>query len=86
MVDSSIPNMLPVDIKNKIHGLLVHYFGNEDDMADERPKKLLVDVLALLADASKSNADTNLSSEVDKLCKFYIKFVLYMILFFLFGF
>lgn len=47
MVDSSIPNMLPVDIKNKIHGLLVHYFGNEDDMADERPKKLLVDVLAL---------------------------------------
>lgn len=78
--------MLPVDIKNKIHGLLVHYFGNEDDMADERPKKLLVDVLALLADASKSNADTNLSSEVDKLCKFYIKFVLHMILFFLFGF
>nr|AER41589.1 ulp1+protease+family [Oryza glaberrima] len=69
MVNSSIPNMLPVDIKNKIHGLLVHYFGNEDDMADERPKKLLVDVLALLADASKSNADTNLSCEVDKLSK-----------------
>ncbi|XP_040383542.1 uncharacterized protein LOC102703060 isoform X1 [Oryza brachyantha] len=57
MLESSIGSVLPDDIKIKINEVLIQHFGDEEDMIDDKPKKLLIDVLLLLSNASKTRLD-----------------------------
>ncbi|XP_052160707.1 uncharacterized protein LOC127778092 [Oryza glaberrima] len=52
MLKSSVGDLLPSDVQDKIYHLLCNHFGKEDEIFEDKAKKLLIDVLLLLADCS----------------------------------
>uniref|UniRef100_A0A0E0DYI0 Ubiquitin-like protease family profile domain-containing protein n=1 Tax=Oryza meridionalis TaxID=40149 RepID=A0A0E0DYI0_9ORYZ len=54
MLKSSVGDLLPSDVQDKICHLLCNHFGKEDEIFEEKAKKLLINVLLLLADCSSN--------------------------------
>ncbi|XP_066169008.1 uncharacterized protein [Oryza sativa Japonica Group] len=54
MLKSSVGDLLPSDVQDKICHLLCYHFGKEDEIFEDKAKKLLIDVLLLLADCSSN--------------------------------
>lgn len=54
MLKSSVGDLLPSDVQDKIYRLLCNHFGKEDEIFEDKAKKLLIDVLLLLADCSSN--------------------------------
>ncbi|BAT05535.1 Os08g0429600 [Oryza sativa Japonica Group] len=54
MLKSSVGDLLPSDVQDKICHLLCNHFGKEDEIFEDKAKKLLIDVLLLLADCSSN--------------------------------